>query len=128
MGRYKLIFTSPPFPLNNKKRYGNFLGEKYIEWLTTFATIFKKIFLKDDGSIVIEVGNAWEPGVPSMSTLALETLLKFLNAGNFKLCQQFICYNPARLPYPAKWSTWREFVSRILLHMYGGVLYRISKG
>ena len=40
-----------------------------------------------------------------MSTLSLETLLKFLQSGEFKLAQQFICYNPARLPSPAKWVT-----------------------
>jgi len=38
-----------------------------------------------------------------MSTLALEALLEFLKKGNFNLCQQFICYNPARLPAPAEW-------------------------
>jgi hypothetical protein len=26
-GKFQLIFTSPPFPLNNKKRYDNFQGE-----------------------------------------------------------------------------------------------------
>jgi site-specific DNA-methyltransferase (cytosine-N4-specific) len=38
-----------------------------------------------------------------MSTLALEALLAFLRKGEFVLCQQFICYNPARLPSPAQW-------------------------
>jgi DNA methylase len=102
--KVQLIFTSPPFPLNNKKKYGNYLGEQYVDWLSTFAPLFKEL-ITADGSIVIEVGNAWEPGVPSMSTLSLETLLKFLHSGEFKLCQQFICYNPARLPSPAKWVT-----------------------
>ena len=72
-----LIFTSPPFPLNRKKKYGNFQGEEYIEWLSGLALKFKD-FLKDDGSIVIEVGNSWEPGLPTMSTLALRSLLAFL--------------------------------------------------
>ena len=38
-----------------------------------------------------------------MSTLALEALLAFKAAGNLNLCQQFVCYNPARLPSPAQW-------------------------
>jgi len=29
-GKVNLIFTSPPFPLNRKKRYGNETGESYI--------------------------------------------------------------------------------------------------
>lgn len=101
-GKVQLILTSPPFPLNRKKKYGNRQGAEYVEWLAAFATPFKE-FLTDDGSIVVEMGNAWEAGEPAMSTLALEALLKFLKAGDLKLCQQFICHNPARLPTPAQW-------------------------
>jgi site-specific DNA-methyltransferase (cytosine-N4-specific) len=100
--RVDLIFTSPPFPLNRKKRYGNVQGEEYIEWLSAFAVEFKK-FLKPTGSIVIEVGNSWEPGRPVMSTLALRSLLRFLDRGDLRLCQQFVYHNPARLPGPAQW-------------------------
>jgi site-specific DNA-methyltransferase (cytosine-N4-specific) len=101
-GKVQLIFTSPPFPLNRKKQYGNRQGEAYVKWLSGFAPLFRE-FLKPDGSIVLEMGNAWEPGKPAMSTLALRALLAFLDAGNLSLCQQFICYNPARLPTPAQW-------------------------
>ena len=38
-----------------------------------------------------------------MSTLPLEALLAFKKAGKFHLCQEFICFNPARLPSPAQW-------------------------
>src|SRR5205823_4192790 len=34
-----------------------------------------------------------------------EALLAFLKKGDLKLCQQFVCYNPARLPSPAPWVT-----------------------
>ncbi|MBI5099019.1 MAG: site-specific DNA-methyltransferase [Nitrospirae bacterium] len=101
-GKVQLIFTSPPFPLNRKKKYGNLQGEEYIDWLVNFAAIFRTL-LTENGSIVMELGNAWEPGKPVMSTLALEALLTFLKKGEFNLCQQFICYNPARLPSPSQW-------------------------
>jgi DNA modification methylase len=101
-GKVNLIFTSPPFPLNRKKRYGNEQGAAYIQWLARFAPLFRE-FLTPTGSIVIEMGNAWEAGRPVMSTLALESLLAFLRAGEFNLCQQFICHNPTRLPTPAQW-------------------------
>ena len=97
-----LIFTSPPFPLNRKKKYGNQQGEAYITWLSDFAPHFRRM-LKPGGSIVMEVGNSWEPGRPVMSTLALRSLLAFLDAGKFSLCQQFVWNNPARLPSPAQW-------------------------
>ena len=101
-GKAQLIFTSPPFPLNRKKRYGNLEGEAFVNWLASCAPLYRKL-LKHNGSIVIEMGNAWEPGKPVMSTLAIRALLSFLEAGSFHLCQQFICYNPARLPAPAQW-------------------------
>lgn len=102
LGKVNLVFTSPPFPLNRKKAYGNLNGESYKEWLASFSKTFLE-FLKPDGSIVIEIGNSWNPGEPTMSTLGLESLLKFLESGNLKLCQQFVCQNPARLPSPAQW-------------------------
>jgi site-specific DNA-methyltransferase (cytosine-N4-specific) len=101
-GRVSLILTSPPFPLNRKKRYGNLVGEEYLQWLSDFGPRFRDL-LKPRGSIVIEVGNAWEPGEPTMSTLSLEALLGFLKSGELKLCQQFIWNNPARLPTPVEW-------------------------
>jgi len=101
-GEVQLVLTSPPFPLKTKKRYGNLQGQQYIDWLASFAGRLKGL-LTPDGSIVLELGNAWEPGEPIMSTLPLRALLAFLDAGEFELCQQFICHNPARLPGPAQW-------------------------
>lgn len=101
-GKVNLIFTSPPFPLNRKKRYGNEAGDEYIEWLNDFGPLLKKM-LTANGSIVMEMGNSWEPGSPVMSTLALRALLKFQESNGFHLCQEFIWHNPARLPSPAQW-------------------------
>ena len=100
--KVQLILTSPPFPLNRKKRYGNLTGDDYLEWLARLAPIFRR-YLSADGSIVVELGNAWEPGKPIMSTLPLKALLAFLEAADLHLCQEFICFNPARLPTPAQW-------------------------
>ena len=38
-----------------------------------------------------------------MSTLPIKSLLAFLDAADLHLCQEFICFNPARLPTPAQW-------------------------
>jgi DNA modification methylase len=100
----QLIFTSPPFPLNRKKKYGNKQGEEYLDWLATLSEPLGDL-LTEDGSFVVELGNAWEPGEPVMSTLALDALRRLLDAGGFKLCQQFVVHNPARLPSPAQWVT-----------------------
>ena len=102
VGKIDLIFTSPPFPLIKKKKYGNLYGQPYLEWLKGLAKLFNN-YLSQTGSVVIEIGNAWERGYPFMSTVPIETLLAFKKAGNFNLCQQFVWNNPARLPSPAQW-------------------------
>ena len=101
-GKVQLIFTSPPYPLRTKKRYGNETGQAYVDWLASLAPIFAG-YLKPKGSIVIELGNAWEPGKPLMSVLGTEALLSFMRTGKLNLCEQFVCENPARLPGPAQW-------------------------
>ena len=104
IGDVQLLFTSPPFPLTRKKEYGNLSGEEYVSWLSGLAPRFADL-LTPTGSIVIELGNAWEPGKPTMSLLSIKALLGFLERGEFQLCQQFIAHNPAKLPGPAAWVT-----------------------
>jgi site-specific DNA-methyltransferase (cytosine-N4-specific) len=100
--KVNLVFTSPPFPLNRKKKYGNLQGQEYIKWFAELALLFRD-YITENGSIVIELGNSWEPGKPVMSTLALKALLAFLEKGKYCLCQQFVWYNTAKLPSPAQW-------------------------
>jgi len=100
--RFDLIFTSPPFPLNRSKEYGNMAGEEYIDWFKSFAKPFSNL-LTDTGSIVIEIGNVWEKGLPVHSTLPMEALLAFKKEADLYLCEEFIYYNPARLPSPIEW-------------------------
>lgn len=101
-GKIQLVFTSPPFPLNRAKRYGNLEGEEYKEWLCGVGNQLKSL-ITPTGSIVIEIGNAWNSGEPTFSTLPIETLLEFKNRCGLYLCQEFIYYNPARLPGPIEW-------------------------
>ena len=105
-GKVQLILTSPPFPLNHKKSYGNLQADEYKRWLERLAPSFSEL-LTDTGSIVIELGNAWEHRRPIQSLLTLEALMGFVKSpkASLRLCQQFICYNPARLPTPAQWVT-----------------------
>lgn len=100
--KINLIVTSPPFPLVRKKSYGNETGDAYLKWLESLAKRLTALLTKD-GSIVIEIGNAWEAGAPIMSTLPLEALFAFKRAAGLHLCQHIICHNPARLPSPAAW-------------------------
>jgi len=103
-GRVQLILTSPPFPLVNKKKYGNLNGDNYIKWIGSYAPYFRSL-LCENGSLVIEIGNTWDKGSATMSTVPTEALLELKKQGDFVLCQEFICNNPARLPGPAQWVT-----------------------
>ena len=100
--KVQLILTSPPFPLTRAKKYGNLTGEQYLDWLCNIGNCLKPL-LTDTGSIVIEIGNSWNLGEATFSTLPLETLIEFKKRCNLYLCQQFVYYNPARLPSPIEW-------------------------
>lgn len=45
-GNTNLIFTSPPFPLNRKKKYGNRQGEEYIEWISSISKQLGELLTK----------------------------------------------------------------------------------
>ena len=105
-----LVFTSPPFPLITPKKYKNKKGEDYINWFADYAEPLKKVLSKK-GSIVIEIGNSWTPGYPTHALIEVKALMKFMEKGGFHLCQEFVWYNPAKLPGPAEWVTkYRERV------------------
>lgn len=106
-GRVQLIFTSPPFPLLRKKKYGNRTGDEYAAWLAGLAIPLTKL-LTPTGSIVVELGNGWNPGTPTVSTVGIKALLAFQEEAGLHLCQEFVCFNPARLPTPAEWVAVRR--------------------
>jgi len=85
-----------------KKRYGNRVGDEYVDWIAAVALRLKDL-LAPRGSMVIELGNGWVEGQPVMSTLPLQTLLRIVEDTGLYLCQQFVCHNPARLPSPVQW-------------------------
>lgn len=101
-GKIQLIFTSPPFPLNRAKKYGNLTGETYKKWLCDVINSMLAL-LTENGSLVIELGNAWNTKEPTFSTLPIETLLQIKNKCQLFLCEEFVYYNPARLPSPVQY-------------------------
>ena len=100
-----LIVTSPPYALVFKKEYGNVDAQDYVQWFLGFANEFHRV-LKEDGSLVINIGGSWNKGTPTRSTYQFELIIEL--AKMFKLAQEFYWYNPARLPAPAEWVTVRR--------------------
>jgi len=121
-----LIMTSPPFALNRKKAYGNANSKEYVEWFRPFAKEFWRV-LKDDGSLVIHIGGAWNKGQPTRSVYHFELLLELCHNNDtgckFYLAQDFYWFNSARLPSPAEWVT----VRRIRVKDAGDPIWWLSK-
>jgi DNA modification methylase len=101
-----LIVTSPPFALQRPKEYGNESQDAYKEWFLPFADEFWRV-LKPTGSLVVDLGGAWEAGQAVKSIYQFELLVSLCRRPKrqFVLAQDFYWYNPARLPSPAQWVT-----------------------
>lgn len=102
-----LVMTSPPFALLRKKEYGNKDQHEYIEWLSGFAElVYKK--LTDDGSFVLDLGGAYQKGVPTRSLYNFRVPLHFCDNLGFYLAEDFYWYNPSKLPSPIEWVNKRK--------------------
>jgi site-specific DNA-methyltransferase (cytosine-N4-specific) len=100
-----LAFTSPPFALRRQKAYGNVAAAEYIDWFWPIAQQIHRV-LRSDGSFVMELGGAWNPGSGTRSLFPYQLLLKLCEI--FHLAQDFYWHNPSRLPTPAEWVTIRR--------------------
>ena len=67
-----LIVTSPPFGLVRKKEYGNADADEYLEWFRPFAEQFARV-LKQQGSLVIDIGGAWKSWVAVQKSVPIRT-------------------------------------------------------
>lgn len=83
-----LVMTSPPFALQRQKAYGNKDQAEYIEWLAQFAKQVHRV-LKDDGSFVLDLGGAYERGVPARSLYNFCVLIRFCDDLGFFLRRIF---------------------------------------
>jgi DNA modification methylase len=106
-GEVNLIMTSPPFGLVRKKDYGNADAHEYLEWFRPFAEQFHRI-LRDDGSLVIDIGGSWVPGQPTRSLYHYELMIMLCREYGFHLAQDFFWWNPSKLPTPAEWVNIRR--------------------
>jgi len=102
-----LIMTSPPFGLVRKKEYGNADAHEYLDWFRPFAAEFHRV-LKGSGSLVIDIGGAWNPGMPTRSLYHYKLMIMLCEEFDFHLAQDFFWWNPSRLPTPAEWVTIRR--------------------
>lgn len=102
-----LIMTSPPFALLRKKAYGNEDQHEYVAWLAEFGRLALPA-LKDTGSLVIDLGGAYERGVPTRSLYNYRVLIEFVDRLGYRLAQEFFWHNPSKLPSPIEWVNKRK--------------------
>lgn len=102
-----LVITSPPFALLRQKEYGNETQESYVEWLAEFAKlVYEK--LTPNGSFVLDIGGAYQRGLPVRSLYNFKVLIHFVEVLGFHLAEEFYWFNPSKLPSPIEWVNKRK--------------------
>lgn len=102
-----LVVTSPPFALLRQKEYGNENQENYVDWLCEFARLLLPK-LKETGSLVIDLGSAYNKGEPTYSLYQFRVLIKLCDELGYKLAQPFYWHNTSALPAPIEWVNKRK--------------------
>jgi DNA modification methylase len=102
-----LILTSPPFALLREKDYGNREQSQYIDWLCGFGPLAHRV-LKNTGSFVIDLGGAYQRGLPVRSLYNFRVLIRLCDACGFHLAEEFFWHNPSKLPSPIEWVNKRK--------------------
>jgi DNA modification methylase len=97
-----LIITSPPFPLQRKKEYGNKNQDEYVDWLIEFGNDIYRV-LKETGSFVLDLGGAYKKRRPVRSLYNFKILIEMCDKYGFNLAEEFYWHNPAKLPSPIEW-------------------------
>jgi site-specific DNA-methyltransferase (cytosine-N4-specific) len=64
--------------------------------------------LKNEGSLVIDIGGAWVSGQPTRSLYHFKLLVMLVEEFGFHLCQEHYWWNPSKLPTPAEWVNVRR--------------------
>ena len=102
-----LVMTSPPFALLREKEYGNRAQEEYVDWLLEFGRLVHSKLAKD-GSFVLDLGGAYQRGIPARSLYNFRVLLRLCDEVGFFLAEDFYWYNPSKLPSPIEWVNKRK--------------------
>jgi len=106
-GSVDLVVTSPPFGLVRKKEYGNVDADEYVAWFKPFAKEIHRV-LKREGSFVMDIGGAWNQGLPTRHLYHFKLLVMLCEEFGFNLAQEFYWWNPSKLPTPAEWVNVRR--------------------
>lgn len=102
-----LAITSPPFALLRQKEYGNKIETEYVDWLLGFVEALRPK-LADTGSLVIDLGGAYQRGTPTRTLVQWRFLLRAVDELGYFLAQETYWANPGKLPSPIEWVNKRK--------------------
>jgi len=103
-----LVVTSPPFPLQRAKKYGQPAEEnEFVKWILPFTSEINRT-LKDTGSFVIDLGGVYEKGRPVRSLYNYRLLIALCDEQSWRLAEEFFWFNPSKLPSPIEWVNKRK--------------------
>lgn len=107
-GVANVVVTSPPYALVRKKNYANqHAGAEHAEWLFERAREWHRV-LAEDGSLFLNLGDVWTPGVPAMDLYQERLIIRLVDSLGMGVCQKLFWQNPSKMPSPAEWVTVRR--------------------
>lgn len=101
-GSVRLLLSSPPYPLNTRKRYGNETAQEYVDWLCRIVESLMPA-MASNGSLVINLGDVWTRNSPTVSLYQERTMIALQDRLGLHLCQRFVWHNPSSLPVPTNY-------------------------
>lgn len=99
-----LVFTSPPYPLANARRYGNPTEQEYVDWLcNALEPVVKN--LVDGGSVCLNIGNdIFMPKSPARSLYQERLILALHDRFGLHKMDTFI-WVANKAPTPVAWAS-----------------------
>ena len=102
----QLIFTSPEYPLNKPKDYGNRNANDWLQWFPRLCADWKEL-MTPDGSLVVNLGEVWDAEQPTQNIYIERFVVAMVDQMGFDLNQRFAWENPCKMP-ASHWMTVRR--------------------
>lgn len=98
------VITSPPYCLAQPRAYGNVSQEEYVDWLCKQLEPLVKRLLPG-GNICINLGDVFEPGLPSKSLIKQRFIIAAWERLGLRLMSENPWINPNKPPGPVAWAS-----------------------
>lgn len=98
------VITSPPYALAQPRAYGNVSQDEYVDWLCLqLEPLVKRLI--PGGSICINLGDVFEPGLPCKSLIKPKFIIAAWERLGLKWMGDSPWINPNKPPGPVAWAS-----------------------